>query len=158
VGTVVLSRDETPIGGRVHLLWLLLGGAALLALVVGALVGRLLGRWIATLRRSLVAAAESVGAGSLTARAETNAYSFDARSESSARKDVPVPRLPRRPAQTNRRRNGAYGRGAVALFLKRLFCDWLFVVGQPNGDSTVGRTIRVEMSCTHAGGLEAAPP
>jgi signal transduction histidine kinase len=73
VGTVVLSRDEGPVDGRLHTMWLLLGGAALLALVVGALVGRLLGRWIAMPLRSLVAAAEGVGAGSLTARAEAEA-------------------------------------------------------------------------------------
>jgi signal transduction histidine kinase len=73
VGTVVLSRAEGPVEDRVHTLWLLLGGAALLALVVGALVGRLLGRWIATPLRSLVVAAEGVGAGSLSARAEADA-------------------------------------------------------------------------------------
>ena len=61
VGTVVLSRDEGPVEGRVHTLWLLLGGAALLALVVGALVGHLLGRWIATPLGSLVAARRGRG-------------------------------------------------------------------------------------------------
>jgi signal transduction histidine kinase len=73
VGAVVLSRAEGSVEDRVHTLWLLLGGAALLALVVGALVGRLLGRWIATPLRSLVVAAEGVGAGSLSARAEADA-------------------------------------------------------------------------------------
>jgi len=72
VGTVVLSRDEGPVENRLRALWLLLGGAAVLALVVGAVVGVLLGRWIATPLRSLVTAAEGVGAGSLTARAETD--------------------------------------------------------------------------------------
>lgn len=73
VGTVVLSRDEGPVEGRVFALWILLGGAAVLALVIGVLVGRLLGRWIATPLRSLVIAAEGVGAGSLTARADADA-------------------------------------------------------------------------------------
>jgi signal transduction histidine kinase len=49
---------------------LFLGGAAALALLVGTVVGRLLGRWIGTPLRSLTTAAEGVGDGSVTARAD----------------------------------------------------------------------------------------
>jgi len=70
-GALVLSRDEGPVEDRVATLWLVLAGAAVLALLIGAVVGRLLGRWIGTPLRSLIGAAGSVGAGDVTSRAET---------------------------------------------------------------------------------------
>lgn len=72
-GTVVFARSEAGVERRVAALWLLLGGAAAVTLLVGALVGRYLGRWIATPLRSLIVAAEGIGAGSVTARADADA-------------------------------------------------------------------------------------
>jgi signal transduction histidine kinase len=72
-GTIVLSRPESGVEQRVSALWLVLGGAAVVTLLAGALVGRYLGRWIATPLRSLITAAEGIGAGSVTARADADA-------------------------------------------------------------------------------------
>jgi signal transduction histidine kinase len=69
-GALVFSRDEEPAEARVRTLWLLLSGAAVLALGIGAVVAWLLGRWIATPLRSLIRAAGSVGAGDVAARAD----------------------------------------------------------------------------------------
>lgn len=69
-GVVVLARNSQPVEGRLRDLWLALGGAALLAMLAGALVAFRLGTWIATPLRSLVAAAGAVGGGDVTARAD----------------------------------------------------------------------------------------
>ena len=72
-GTVLFSRSETAVERRVTALWLILLGAAVVTLLAGAVVGRFLGRWIATPLRSLITAAEGIGAGSVTARADAEA-------------------------------------------------------------------------------------
>ena len=69
-GKVVLTRPTAPLDDQVHKLWTLLATAAALALVVGAVVGWALGRWIATPLRSLTRAAQTIGAGSPLARAD----------------------------------------------------------------------------------------
>lgn len=72
-GTIVLLRDSTSLDERARTLWLVLGAAALLALVVGAAVGWSLGRWIARPLRSLHVAARDIGAGQPHGRADEDA-------------------------------------------------------------------------------------
>ena len=69
-GTVVLDRDATSLEDRSRSLWIELGGAALLALIVGAAVGWSLARWISHPLRSLVTAAHGIGTGHPQARAD----------------------------------------------------------------------------------------
>lgn len=70
LGVAVLVRDADPLNHRHAVLWttLLLAGVA--TLVVGAVVGWSLGRWITRPLVSLVHAAHSVGLGDTTARAD----------------------------------------------------------------------------------------
>ena len=70
VGTVILSRDQTALHDRARALWLALAAAAAVALLIGAVVGQLLGRWITRPLRSLVTAAQGIGAGRPDARAD----------------------------------------------------------------------------------------
>jgi len=79
VGTIILARNSASLHDRARALWLALGAAALLALVVGAAVGWSLGRWIARPLRSLHAAARSIGAGQSHARADEGSGPADVR-------------------------------------------------------------------------------
>lgn len=70
VGSIVLVRDSTNLDNRVRTLWLALGAAAILALILGAAVGWSLGRWISRPLRSLIEAAHGIGTGHAEARAD----------------------------------------------------------------------------------------
>jgi signal transduction histidine kinase len=70
VGTIVLVRDSTSLDHRVRTLWLALSAAALFALILGAVVGWSLGRWISRPLRSLIGAAHGIGTGHAEARAD----------------------------------------------------------------------------------------
>lgn len=69
VGLVVLTRDTASLEQRQRDLWLVLLGASIGALAIGALVGTGLARWITLPLGSLVTAARAVGQGEITARA-----------------------------------------------------------------------------------------
>ena len=73
VGTVLLARPTASLEHRVRSLWLMLAAAAALALLLGTAVGWALGRWIARPLRDLGHAAQSVGGGRTTARADVEA-------------------------------------------------------------------------------------
>jgi signal transduction histidine kinase len=73
VGTVLLARPTASLEHRVRSLWLMLAAAAALALLLGTAVGWALGRWIARPLRDLAHAAQSVGGGRTTARADVEA-------------------------------------------------------------------------------------
>ncbi len=88
VGTIILARDSTSLGDRARTLWLTLGGAALLALVIGAAVGWSLGRWITKPLRSLVAAAHGIGTGHPQARADQAAGPVQVREVAHAFNDM----------------------------------------------------------------------
>lgn len=69
LGIAVLVRDSAPLDHRHTILWATLGLAGAVTVVVGALVGWSLGRWITRPLASLVDAAHGIGAGRDTARA-----------------------------------------------------------------------------------------
>lgn len=88
LGTIVLARDAGSLGDRARALWLALGGAALLALIVGAAVGWSLGRWISRPLRSLIAAAHGIGTGHPLARADQSAGPVEVRDVAHAFNDM----------------------------------------------------------------------
>ena len=88
VGTVVLARDSTSLDHRVRALWLALSGAALLALILGAVVGWSLGRWISRPLRSLITAAHGIGTGHPDARADQAAGPVQVREVAHAFNDM----------------------------------------------------------------------
>jgi signal transduction histidine kinase len=88
VGTIVLVRDSTTVDDRVRALWLALGAAALLALILGAAVGWFLGRWISRPLRSLVGAAHGIGSGHPEARADPDAGPVQVREVAHAFNDM----------------------------------------------------------------------
>jgi signal transduction histidine kinase len=69
LGVAVLVRDAEPLDHRHAVLWATLALAGAVTMLVGALVGWLIGRWITRPLGSLVDAAHSIGAGKVTARA-----------------------------------------------------------------------------------------
>lgn len=88
VGTVVLARDSTGLNDRTRTLWVVLGAAALFALIVGAVVGWSLGRWISRPLRSLVTAAHGIGTGHPHARADQAAGPVQVRAVAHAFNDM----------------------------------------------------------------------
>ena len=87
-GTVVLDRDGTSLGDRSRSLWIELGGAALLALIVGGAVGWSLAQWISRPLRSLVTAAHGIGTGHPQARADQSAGPTQVRAVARAFNDM----------------------------------------------------------------------
>jgi signal transduction histidine kinase len=67
---VLVVRDESAVEHRIHAFWLVLGGIAVVVLVVAALVGDRLARWAVDPLRRLDRHAAALGEGDLGARAE----------------------------------------------------------------------------------------
>ena len=88
VGTIVLARNSASLDERVRNLWLALAGAALLALILGAVVGWSLGRWISRPLRSLITAAHGIGIGDSDARADQGAGPVQVREVAQAFNDM----------------------------------------------------------------------
>lgn len=88
VGLVVLSRDAAPLESRARSLWLTLAAAAVAAMVIGAIVGWSLARWIAGPLRSLVGAARGIGSGLPGARADDGSGPSQVRDVAAAFNDM----------------------------------------------------------------------
>lgn len=73
LGVAVLVRSSDPLDHRQAVLWATLATAVGTTLLVGALVGFSLSRWIGRPLSSLAAAAHSIGGGELTPRADERA-------------------------------------------------------------------------------------
>ena len=87
-GTVILARDSSSLRDRARDLWLALSGAALLALILGALVGWSLGRWITRPLRSLITTAHGIGAGHPHPRVDPSAGPVQVREVAHAFNDM----------------------------------------------------------------------
>jgi signal transduction histidine kinase len=70
LGVVVLVRDTAPVDHRERMLWASLAAAAAGALLLGAVVGWSLSRWIGRPLTSLIAAAQQMEHGDIAARAD----------------------------------------------------------------------------------------
>jgi signal transduction histidine kinase len=73
LGVVILVRDREPLDHRQAVLWATLLSAAAATLVVGALVGWSLSRWIARPLTTLAETAHRIGRGDVAARADVRA-------------------------------------------------------------------------------------
>ncbi|MDQ6849549.1 MAG: HAMP domain-containing histidine kinase [Actinomycetota bacterium] len=88
LGWVVLARSTAPLESRAQTMWLTLCAAALAAIVVGALVGWSLARWIGRPLKNLVGAARGIGAGVPTSRADDSAGPAQVRDVAAAFNDM----------------------------------------------------------------------
>jgi signal transduction histidine kinase len=88
VGLVILTRGTAPAEQRRRNLWLALTGAAIGALVVGAVVAAGLARWIARPLQSLVRTARMLGRGEITARADNRSGPAQVRDVAGAFNDM----------------------------------------------------------------------